>query len=148
MTELELSSLNVIRARIARLRVRIAEMEAEDGLGSVNMDGMPHGTTPGNPVERMAMARAALHEQLVNLQATLAERELEILNFIGNIELEDVKWIIEMRFIDGLGWHDIASEWEDKTGKYADRTTLSKKMRKYLDEQAETGENSPISRQE
>ena len=123
-------------------------MEAEDGLGSVNMDGMPHGTTPGNPVERMAIARAALHEQLVNLQATLAERELEIVKYIETVEQEDVKWIMEMRFVDGLSWIDIASEWEDKTGKYADRTTLAKKMRKYLDEQSEKGENSPISRSE
>ena len=145
MTERELSSLIVIRARIARLRDRIEAMEAEDGLGSVNMDGMPHGTTPGNPVERMALARAALHEKLVNLEATLAEREVEILNYIDSVEQEDVKWIMEMRFIDGLGWHDIASEWEDKTGKYADRTTLAKKMRKYLEGQVENGENSPIS---
>jgi hypothetical protein len=135
----------VIRARIVRLRERIAEMEAEDGLGSVNMDGMPHGTTPGNPVERMAIARAALHEKLVNLQATLAERELEIQNYIDSVEIEDVKWIMEMRFIEGMGWHDIASEWEDGTGKYADRTTLAKKVRKYLLEHAEKGENSPIS---
>lgn len=145
MTELELSSLMVIRARIVRIRERLEAMEAEDGLGSVNMDGMPHGTTPGNPVERMAIARAALHEQLVNLQATLAERELEIVKYIETVEQEDVKWIMEMRFIDGLGWIDIASEWEDKTGKYADRTTLSKKMRKYLDEHAKKDENSPIS---
>jgi hypothetical protein len=145
MTERELSSLVFIRARIEKLEERIAEMEAEDGLGSVNMDGMPHGTTPGNPVERMAIARAALHEQLVNLKATLKERELTIQKYIDSVELEDVKWIMEMRFIDGLGWHDIASEWEDKTGKYADRTTLAKKVRKYLWQHAESRENSPIS---
>lgn len=145
MTEQELSSLVFIKARMVRLEEKIAEMEAEDGLGSVNMDGMPHGTTPGNPVERMALARAALHEHLVNLRATLKQRELEIQTFIDSVELEDVKWIMEMRFVDGLGWHDIASEWEDKTGKYADRTTLAKKVRKYLLEHAEKGENSPIS---
>ena len=145
MTERELSSLMFIRARITAVEERIADMEAEDGLGSVNMDGMPHGTTPGNPVERMALARAALHERLVNLKATLKERELEIQNYIDSVELEDVKWIMEMKFIKGMGWFDIASEWEDKTGKYADRTTLAKKMRKYLREHAEKAENSPIS---
>lgn len=145
MTEEELSSLVFIRARLVKLEERIAEMEAEDGLGSVNMDGMPHSTTPGNPVERMAIARATLHEHLVNLRATLKEKELEIQTFIDSVELEDVKWIIEMKFIEGMAWSDIASEWEEKTGKYADRTTLAKKMRKYLREHAEKGENSPIS---
>ena len=136
MTESELYSLIPIRARIKRLEERIAEMEAEDGLGSVNMDGMPHGTTPGNPVERMALARAALHERLVNTRATLLERELEILEYIESVPDEGVKFIMELRLIDGLEWQDIAIEWEEKTGKYADRTTLSKKMQKYIDEAA------------
>jgi hypothetical protein len=85
------------------------------------------------------------HPNMFENEVTLRERELEILNYIASVELEDVKWIMEMRFIDGLGWHDIASEWEEKTGKCADRTTLAKKMRKYLLEHAEKGENSPIS---
>lgn len=146
MTEKELSALVFIKARIVKVEERLAEMEAEDGLGSVNMDGMPHGTTPGNPVERMALARAALHEHLVELLAVLKKKELEIQMFIDSVELEDVKWIMEMKFINGLAWSDIACEWEEKTGKYADRTTLAKKMRKYLREHAEKGENSPISR--
>ena len=136
MNEFELSSLMFIRARIEKLEERIAELEAEDGLGSVNMDGMPHSTTPGNPVERMALARAALHEKLLDLRATLKRRELEIQNYIDSVEDEGVKFIMELKFIDGLGWHDIASEWEEKTGKYADRTTLAKKMRKYLEKTA------------
>ena len=136
MTERELSCLRVIKARIDALEERIAELEAEDGVGSINMDGMPHGSTPGNPVERMAMARAALHEKLVNLQATLKRKELEIQEYIDSVEDEDVKWIIEMRCIQLMEWSDIAVEWEEQTGKYADRTTLAKKMRKYLQEHA------------
>lgn len=132
MTERELMSLVYIRARIERLNERIAAMEEEDGLGSVNMDGMPHGTTPGNPVERMALARAALHERLLQLRAELVEKELAIMNYIESVEYEDIKLIMELRFIDAKYWQDIAVEWEERTGKYADRTTLSKKVEKYL----------------
>jgi hypothetical protein len=127
-------SLIYIHARINRITDRIAELEEEDGLGSMNMDGMPHSTTPGNPVERMALARAALHEKLVQLKADLEEKRLEITAYIERVEPEDVKFIMEMRFIDGKSWHDAAVEWVQSTGKYADRTTLSKKVRKYLRE--------------
>lgn len=134
MTEHELMSLVYIQARINRINERIAELEEEDGLGSVNMDGMPHGTTPGNPVERMALARAALHEKLLQLRADLLERELAIMEYIESVEQEDIKFIMELRFIDTKYWQDIAVEWEERTGKYADRTTLAKKVEKYLRE--------------
>ena len=85
MTEWELMSLIYIQARIDKVNERIAELEEEDGLGSINMDGMPHGTTPGNPVERMALARAALHEKLLQLKANLAERETAIREYIESV---------------------------------------------------------------
>lgn len=132
MTEWELMSLIYIQARIDKINERIAELEDEDGLGSMNMDGMPHGTTPGNPVERMALARAALHERLLLLKANLVERELAIREYIESVVQEDIKLIMELRFVDGKSWQDTAIEWEEKTGKYADRTTLAKKVRKYL----------------
>lgn len=134
MTERELMSLIYIQARIEKISERLLELEEEDGLGSVEMDGMPHSKTPGNPVERMALARATLHEKLVQLKADLMQKELEITAYIERIEQEDVKFIMEMRYIDGKNWHDAAVEWVQKTGKYADRTTLSKKVRKYLRE--------------
>lgn len=134
MTERELMSLIYIQARIDKVSERLLELECEDGLGSVNMDGMPHGTTPGNPVERMALARATLHEKLVQLKADLMQKELDITAYIESVEQEDVKFIMEMRYIDGKSWHDAAVEWVQRTGKYADRTTLSKKVRKYLRE--------------
>lgn len=134
MTERELMSLIYIQARIERVSERLLELEGEDGLGSVNMDGMPHSTTPGNPVERMALARAALQEKLVQLKTDLKLKELEITSYIESVEQEDVKFIMETRYIDGKSWHDAAVEWVQRTGKYADRTTLSKKVRKYLRE--------------
>lgn len=132
MTERELMSLVFIQGRIAKINERIAELEDEDGLGAMNMDGMPHSKTPGNPVERMALARAALHEKLLDLKADLVEKELAVREYIESVELDDIKFIMECRFIDGRSWQDIAVEWEETTGKYADRTTLAKKVRKYL----------------
>lgn len=134
MTERELMGYIYITARIAKVEERIAELELEDGIGSLNMDGMPHGSTPGDPVARMAIARAALHEQLVRLRADLKDKELEIREYIDSMENEEIKLIIEWRFIDLLDWYEIAGRLEDLTGKHVDRSTPGKKMRKYLRE--------------
>ena len=139
MTERELMSLIYIQARIDRICERLLELEEEDGLGSVDMDGMPHSKTPGNPVERMALARAALHEKLVQLKADLTEKELAIREYIDSVDRDDIRLIMELRYVDGNDWQDTAVEWVTRTGKYADRTTLSKKVRKYLRETQKQG---------
>lgn len=148
MTEHELMGYKFIKARIKEIKERIAElehdiveMEQENGLGSVNLDGMPHGSTPGDPVARMAIARAALHEDMKALKAELEERllaltekELEIREYIESVDNEEVKLIIEWRFIDLLDWYEISGKLEEVTGKNVDRSTPGKKMRKYLQE--------------
>ena len=134
MTERELKGYVFIKARIAKTKERIAELEQENGLGSVNMDGMPHGSTPGDPVARMAIARASLHEYLTKLLAELEEKEREIREYIDSVDDEEVKLIIEWRFIDLLEWYDIAANLEEITGQDVDRSTPGKKMRKYLQE--------------
>ena len=148
MTEQELRGYFFIKARIKEIEERIAELvadiidlEEENGMGSVNLDGMPHGSTPGDPVARMAIARAALHEEKKRLKAELEERraelivkEREIREYIESVDNEEVKLIIEWRFIDLLDWYDIAGNLEELTGKYVDRSTPGKKMRKYLEE--------------
>ena len=148
MTEQELEGLVFIKARIAKLEkciaeleLEIAEMERDVGLGSVKMDGMPHGSTPGDPVAMMAIAMADLHKELVQLKAELKkqcaelkEKERKIREYISSVTDEEVKLIIEWRFIDLLDWYEIAGNLEDVTGKYVDRTTPGKKMRKYLQE--------------
>ena len=133
MTEQELRGYSFIKARIEKVEERIAELEQENGLGSVNLDGMPHGSTPGDPVARMAIARATLHEHLTKLLAELKEKEREIREYIDSIENEEVKLIIEWRFIDLLDWYEIAGNLEDMTGKHVDRSTPGKKLRKYLE---------------
>jgi hypothetical protein len=105
------------------------------------MDGMPHGSTPGDPVARMAIARATLQENKKKLKveleyrrAELVEKEREIREYIDSVEDEEVKLIIEWRFIDLLDWYEIAGKLEEMTGKNVDRSTPGKKMRRYLQE--------------
>lgn len=132
MTEQQLRGYVFIMARIKKVEGRLAELEQESGIGSLNMDGMPRGSTPGDPVARMAIARATLHEHLARLHADLKEKEREIREYIDGVEDEEVKLIIEWRFIDLLDWYEIAGNLEEITGEYVDRTTPAKRMRKYL----------------
>ena len=82
----------------------------------------------------MAIARATLHEHLTKLLAELKEKEREIREYIDSVEDEEVKLIIEWRFIDLLDWYEIAGNLEEMKGKSVDRSTPGKKMRKYLEE--------------
>ena len=132
MTERELMSIVYIQTSIDNIKFRIAELENEDGLGSVNMDGMPHGTTPGNPVERMALARAALHEELLRLRAVKTEKVLAIIKYIETIDEYDIQLIAEWRCLDLMSWTDIAIAWEEVSGQRLDRTTLAKRFQNYL----------------
>lgn len=148
MTSQELEGLVFIKAQIARtekriaeLEMEIAEMELDVGIGSVKMDGMPHGSTPGDPVARMATAIAELRLKLAHLRVELKEqntklkeKELRIRKYIDSVDNEEIKLIIEWRYIDLLDWYEIAGNLEEITGKYVDRTTPGKKMRKYLQE--------------
>jgi hypothetical protein len=148
MTEQELGGLVFIQARIEKTEERIAdleleieELEREIGVSSMNMDGMPRGSTPGDPVAMMAISIAALHEKLQHFKAelkehnaALIEKERQIMAYIASVEDEEVKLIIEWRFIDLLDWYEIASKLEEITGQNVDRSTPGKKMRKYLHE--------------
>ena len=134
MTERDLMALVYIQAQIDKLTERIEELEQEDGLGAVNMDGMPHGSTPGNPVERIALAKIALHEKLVSLKAERMEKELAIREYIDTVERHDIQLIMEWRYIDLMDWYAIADEWEYTSGKRLDRTTLAKRLQKYFQE--------------
>lgn len=148
MTEQELKGYIYIKARIDKLEGRIGylameicEIEDEIGPCSVRLDGMPHGTTPGDPVATMAIAAAALHNELKELKAELEERradltrkEREIRAYIESVEDDEVKLIIEWRFIDLLEWQEIAGNLEELTGRNVDRSTPGKKMRNYLQE--------------
>ena len=134
ITERDLMALVYIQAQIDKLNDRIAELEQEDGVGAVNADGMPHGSTPGNPVERIALAKIALHEKLLKLKAEKLEKELVIREYIETVEREDIKLIMEWRYIDLMDWFAIADAWEDTSGKRLDRTTLAKRLQKYLQE--------------
>lgn len=126
MKESELNSLYYIEKRISRLRHRIAELNMD--ISAIKYTGLPHGNEAGRPLEEYIVRKDELVQQLTQeLNKKLAE-ELKIRRYLENVEDEEVKAIMEMRFIHLMGWFEISEE------LHMERTTAAKKMRKYLRE--------------
>ena len=128
MTEKQLNKLYYIRIRIKNLKKRIAELEKSAGLSGVNLSGMPHGTDVSNPTEALQIKKEELHEELIRILNKEIEEEQKIQRYIESVEDEEVKLIMELRFIQHLKWHEMIPI------LHYDRTSPAKKMRKYLEE--------------
>lgn len=106
MTEQQLNAIFYINREIERLRNRISEL-----------NGLPSET------ELYRELNAKLEEKII--------KEIEIRKYIENIEEPQIKAIAELRFLYQRSWVDIAAEvsprWKD-----LDRTTVAKKLRRYL----------------
>lgn len=126
MTEKDLNSLYHIEQRIKKLKYRIAELEAETGLGSQVIDGMPHGHSGNSAIEQLTIKKCDLLGELQKELTAKVSEELKIRQYIASVEDEEVKRIMELRFVYLMNWFDIGEEMS------MDRTTASKMMRKYL----------------
>ncbi|MGN0533017.1 MAG: hypothetical protein ACI4IK_01545 [Eubacterium sp.] len=126
MTEKELNKLYWIEKRIKKLEARIKELEDEIGIRGVGFDGMPHGTGVSSPVEALVIKKCDLLGDLQKELLIKIGEERRIRNYISTVEDEEVKLIMEMRFINLMSWFEIGEK------MHLDRTSVSKKMRKYL----------------
>ena len=109
-------------------------------LGGQNMDGMPHGTTVGNPTERIAMmlmngyepgGLAAAEEELRQMKEELAEAEL-VVTFVdawmSGLTARE-KWLIEQLYFNGKTYSEVAREYTEKYGNQTSRESV-RRMRK------------------
>lgn len=102
---------------------------AEDlvGSGGMNLDGMPHGTTVGNPTERMALMLATGYEpedlkdaekRLEDLRRELREVEMEVVFVEAWLEGLSTKehWLVEQIYFEGCTYNETARAYADKFG--------------------------------
>lgn len=118
MTEQELSSLFFLKKDIARLEKRISALR-EDSAGFQSIS--------------LSVKKAELKTLLSEKLEEKIEAEILIRNYIENIKDPQIKEIAELRFLDQMSWVDIAAEVSPKWKDF-DRTTVAKKLRKYLKE--------------
>ena len=124
-----------LKAEAAAWRENLADELA--GVGAQNLDGMPHGTTVGNPTERLGIMLAegftpdglkTLEEQIVDYQRELNEKSVTV-HFVeawldGLTEKE--RWIVQMQVIEGAYWREIVMEYHRRYGEEYSREGLKK----------------------
>ncbi len=102
------------------------EIKSLPTISSSQITGMPHGTGVSNPIEKHILKKEALIEKLNNKLETYTEELVRIEDIIDRIDDIEVKSIARMRFILNMRWEDIGEK------IHLERTTCSKKLRKYL----------------
>lgn len=106
-------------------------------VGAQNIDGMPHGSTVGNPTERIGIMLAEgytpdglkeLEKQITEYEQELREKGI-VLRFVeawldGLTEKE--RWIVQMQVIDGAYWREIVAEYHRRYGEEYSKEGLKK----------------------
>lgn len=132
--------------RCAYLEIHIKELnkaieKAESSLYmdqvmlSGNLDGMPHGTTVGNPTERagITLADGYMPDYLAEMKKDLSEAEQEMADksltvIFVNAWLKGLsdreRWIVENQVIDGVSWRELISEYFVKFGETRTKRAL------------------------
>ena len=96
-------------------------------ISSPQITGMPHGTGVSNPIEQYFLKKEALIEKLNQKIEKYTEELMRIEGVIERIDDPEIRAIARMRFILNMKWEDIGEK------MYLERTTCSKKLRKYVE---------------
>lgn len=126
MTEKNLKSLYYIEQRIKHLRYRLSEINGNIGLTGIKYDGMPHTSSTNKAVEDLIVKKCLLMDELNQELSRKLDEERILRKYIESIDDEEIKTIIELRYIHLLNWYEIGEE------LHMDRTTASKKLHKFL----------------
>lgn len=123
---------------------------AEDliGSGGANLDGMPHGTTVGNPTERMALMLATGYEpedlkdaekRLEELRRELRKVEMEVVfveAWLQGLPTKE-RWLIEQIYFESCTYNEAAAAYEDTFGRPISRDGVRRMKKAIVKEIAE-----------
>ena len=119
-----LNKLYYLKIDIENIKEEIRSLPT---ISSPQITGMPHGTEVSNPLEKYLIKKEALIEKLNQKIEKYTEELIRIEEVIERIDDPEIRAIARMRFIQNMKWEDIGEK------MYLERTTCSKKLRKYLD---------------
>lgn len=131
MIKEELNELYWLNREIADLQRRLEELESNTPVGSSNLSGLPPSSTKSNPIELYVEKVESLRKRIAENMALAIQEKQKIEDFISTVADPEMRMIIRLRNIDLMGWFEIAEAMSDDK-KHYDRTTVSKKYRKFL----------------
>ena len=122
MTEKELSKYYYLKREIKDLEDRLKELGV--GLSAINLDKeLSSGSSEHTSIQEKI---AIIKEKWINARLSALEEYLKIENYIETVEEVEIRQIMRYRFLDLYDWYKIGEL------LHCDRTTVSKKLRKYL----------------
>ena len=109
------SYYQAVPAMVRLLKAERRELEEEyNGLQGMNMDGMPHGTTPGKPVESMVETLDENHTadrlKVVAVKIQILEMDADAIKSCLDALNGRYKTLIIMRYSRGYSWAHISLE--------------------------------------
>lgn len=121
-----------------KVSIKIAEADARDDLinGSGKQpDGMPHGTTMGNPTERIAIMLAtgimtddiaAMNKEIAALEAEHREKSLVVYfvqAWLKGLSAKE-RWMIERCYFDEMTYREINARYREEYGENCSKDLL------------------------
>lgn len=96
-----------IYGKFRRIEIRLEQLEASY-IKSLELDGMPHGQTPGKPTERNALKLAEIKSELSDLLKETEVQRQEIADQIEKVKDPRYKELLFSRYVMLLPWDDVA----------------------------------------
>lgn len=122
MTENDLSKYYKLHKEVEDLKRRIIELGV--GVGSIKIKEI---NVSGSGTKESVQEKIAMLDELYTKKSLAAIDEyVKIENYIESVEDPELRTIMRFRFLDLLTWEEIA----EKT--YLERTTVAKKVRRYI----------------
>lgn len=119
-----LNKLYYLKIDIENIKEEIRSLPT---ISSPELTGVPHGTGISNPIVSYVIKKEALIEKLNQKIEKYTEELIRVEDIIDRIDDIEVRAIARMRFIQNMKWEDIGEK------MYLERTTCSKKLRKYIE---------------
>ena len=126
MTEKELSKYYNLKREVQDLEERIAEF----GSGVRSSQIKEVSVSSSHSTRSIQETKVELVAMLTEKRLSALEQYLEIERYIEDVEDAEIRNIMRYRFLDLLKWEEIAER------MFQDRTTIAKKVRKYLKERS------------
>ena len=119
-----LNKLYYIKKEIEDLKEEIKNIPEISGI---NMSGMPHSNTVGDPIYNIMQKKEKLIERLNKKIERYLDELIRIENIIDGIDDIEVRTIARMRFVQNKKWAEIGE------AVHIDRTACYRKVKNYFE---------------
>lgn len=118
-----LNKLYWLKKEVTQIEDQIKELTI---LSAFEMSGMPSSKSVSSPVEKFYQRLDKLRTKLQKAKEKAAAEEERLENFIESIDDEEIRVLARARYLECKTWEVIGNE------NNMERTTASKKVRKYF----------------